>query len=212
MERGAKMIRLTATISGLSNNETISIDRRNIVSINSKNSSRSDNSRPSFGIISSSGSVQFKDLDGKIEDYANKRILTSNLSIKVYVENTITKQKMLVSDLKTENWRYDSDNRSANVTIKDDLEEWQGIQVDRIPLRSESSAYELYQILRNRTPSKYQFANMDEATEDYLGGIVVKFPYLDSGSLWSQWNKFCEAFGIYIYKNIEGKIVCVNDY
>lgn len=207
------MIRLSATISGLSNNETISIDRRNIVSLNYKFVSRSNNSIPSFGIISSSGSIEFKDLDRKIEDYANKGFLLGDLNVSIFLENTITKKKKSFSGIKTDNWRYDTDIRIANLTINDGLEDWQNIKVDKLNLSSAKTAYGIYDILRTtRTPSKYIFKELDETTKAYLESIVVKYPYLDGGSIWSQWNKFCEAFGVYIYKGDDGLIVCSNDY
>lgn len=208
------MIRLSATISGLSNNETISIDRRNIVSLNYKFVSRSNNSIPSFGIISSSGSIEFKDLDRKIEDYANKGFLVGDLSVVISLENTITKKKKSLSGIQTDNWRYDTENRTANVSLTDGLEDWQQIQVDNVNLSAETTAYKFYEsvLIAKQTPSKYIFKELDATTKAYLESIVIKYPYLDGGSLWSQWVKFCEAFGVYIYKNEDSLIVCSNDY
>ena len=208
------MIRLTATISGLSNNETISIDRRNIISINYKNLSRSNNSLPSFGIISSSGSIDFKDTDRKIEDYANKGFLVGDLSVVISLENTIKKKKKSLLGIQTDKWRYDTENRTVNVSLTDGLEDWQQIQVDNVNLSSEKTAYKFYEsvLIAKQTPSKYIFKELDATTKAYLENIIIKYPYLDGGSLWSQWVKFCEAFGLYIYKNEDGLIVCSNDY
>lgn len=205
------MIELNATISGINGNLTIQVDRRNKISINCKYASRSDNSRPSFGIISNSGMIQLRDTNGQIEEYANKKWLASGLPVEIILRDTLYKIREVVCTMKTSNWQYDSDNKIVDINIKDDLEDWQSIKENRINLRSEATAYELFQILRHKTPSKYEFENLDEAVEDYLMSIIVRFPYMESGSLWSQWNKFCEAFGIYMFKNTRNKIECVYD-
>ena len=206
------MIELNATISGINGNLTIQVDRRNKISINCKYASRSDYSRPSCGIISNSGMIQLRDTNGQIEEYANKKWLKGELPVTITLKDTLAKYSQNVAVMKTRNWQYDTDNRIAIVNIKDDLEDWQQIQSSRIPLRNETTAYEVYQILKNKTPSKYSFENLNKNTEDYLFSIAVMYPFLEEGSLWSQWTKFCEAFGVYIFKSALGEVKCARDY
>jgi hypothetical protein len=66
--------------------------------------------------------------------------------------------------------------------------------------------YEICDFLIEKTPDKFEFV-IDEETVNELTNIICHYPYLESGNLWGQWNKLCEACALYIYKNNEGKVI-----
>jgi hypothetical protein len=211
------MITITAqmTISG----ETIDFNRRNLISIGSSIFDRSDIKRPSYGIISNTGELEFNDYDGEFLNYAEQGLLTSDLPIVIFLNNTLSKAKQQIATFETREWDYDNDNRSVRVSLKDDLEEWQDITVYKIPYNPTSnssvSLEYYYTWLRIYTPAKYKmlaFKELDAKTQEILKTTVIPYNLLDGGNLWSQWQKVCEVCALYIYKNGEGRTVCNYTY
>ena len=204
---------------------SIDIDYRNLISLNRSITYRGDNKLPSYGIISNTGNLEFNDLTGEIKDYAEQMLLTRDLKVVINLNNTLTKIQEQVGVFETRDWTYDNDNRSVSVSLKDDLEEWQDIQVQgfdydpRKPnavLRERTMA-NLYVWLQDKakTPSKYKmlsFEDLDEKTRNILTNTTIEYPLLESANLWEQWTKLCEVCGLYIYKNNEGNTVCTYTY
>lgn len=210
---------------------SIDIDYRNLISLNRSIIYRGDNKLPSYGIISNTGNIEFNDLTGEIKDYAEQLLLTSDLKVEIMLNNTLANTHEQVGVFETESWNYDNDNRSVSVSLKDDLEEWQDIQIEgfgydpREPFKVlvSGSMADLYKWLsygrdengNYRTPSKYKLNNfdtLDEKTKLILENTTIKYPILKSGSLWEQWQKLCEVCGLYIYKNNKGKTICSYTY
>jgi hypothetical protein len=120
-------------ITGIYTEVLIEIDRRNLISLESSIFDRSDLKLPSFGIISNKGNIEFNDLDGEVRDYAEQLILQSGLSCEIRLNNTLVDgASQVIAKMETDQWDYDNDNRVVSVSIKDDLEEWQDINVYEI--------------------------------------------------------------------------------
>jgi hypothetical protein len=204
---------------------SIDIDYRNLIGLNRSIIYRGDSKFPSYGIISNTGNLEFNDLDGEIRDYAEQMLLTSDLKVEITLNNTLANTHEKVGIFETKDWDYDNDNRSVSVSLKDDLEEWQDIQVDgfgydpREPFKiiADGKMSNLYIWLQNKTktPEKYQmlaFEELDQKTQNILENTKIKYPFLESGTLWEQWQKLCEICGLYIYKNNENKTICSYTY
>lgn len=204
----------------------VNITLSNIVSLNRNANYRGDNKLPSFGILSNGGDLEFNDTDGTILEYAENQILTSDMDVEILLNNTLSKKSEVVARFKTKEWQYDNDNRLATVGLKDDLEEWQDIQVKGINYDPRqpfkiiekglmSNVYKWLQAKdengKERTPIKYQmlsFDELDEETKGILENTRSLTPVLEDGTLWEQWTKLCEVCGLYIYKNKQGRTVC----
>jgi hypothetical protein len=205
-------------ISGIYVNLSINVNKTNIISIDASLFSKSDIKKPSYGIYSSSGNISFKDIDGEIADYAEQRLLTSNSKVELFLENTLANCSQKVAEFYTAEWQYDALTKEANVTMKDELEEWQDINVEgfiydpRTPfktIRNGSFRY-LYDWLHKATPSKYRmisYNELDESTRNVLSNTKISYPYLKEASLWNQWQKVCEVCKSYIYKDNQGKTI-----
>ena len=211
------MITLTAEIE--INGKVIPLNNKRIISISANSFDRSDITRPSYGIISNTGELEFNDFDSEFLNYANQRLLTSDLPVSIFLNNTLYKIRQQIGEFQTRSWNYDNNNKRVSVSLKDDLEEWQDISINGIsynPIYNETTSMSYYyQTLRLKTPIKYQmlpFKELDEKTQLILNDTTVEYELLRGGTLWEQWRKLCEVCALYIYKNREGKTVCTYTY
>jgi hypothetical protein len=204
---------------GKSIDAEVKFDRRNLLSLESEVKDRADIDKPSFGIISTGGSLSFKDNSSRFLNYANAGLLTEGIEINIYFENTLKKAKKQSGCYYTTDWNYDNDSRSVDVSFKDDLEEWQDIQVNgfdydpRNPFNviADGKMSNFYRFLHNVTPTKYKmvsFEGLDEKTRTILEETKLQYPLLKNGTLWAQWTKLCDVCGLRIHKNMYGNTVC----
>ena len=212
------MITISAKIH-LASGEEISINRYNLISFNRKIVDRSDIKFPSYGIISNGGSIEFNDLDGKIREYAESLILTSDLKVTINLNNNLSNTSEQIGEFETKKWNYDNNNRAVSVSLKDDLEEWQDIEIEgfnydpRKPFKvlENGTMEDLYKWLHKKTPSKYkmlEFSELDEDTKTILKSTKIQYPFLKKGTLWQQWQKLCIVCALYICKNNIGQTIC----
>ena len=204
-------------LSGVYINISINVDNRSLIALSREIFDRSDYKLPSYGIISNVGELEFNDLNGEIRDYAEQMLLTSDLKVYIYLNNTLSKTTKQIAEMETRDWDYDNDNRSVSVSLKDDLEEWQDIYVETIDydprnpnqVLENGTMKDLYNWLQHwsKTPVKYNmltFNQLSETTQNILKNTKIIYPVLESGTLWQQWQKLCEVCGLYIYKNNVG--------
>ena len=209
------MITITAKIY-ISDTEIIEIDRRNMLSVSRSIFDRSDLKLPSFGIISNTGNIEFNDSDGKVLHYAENLQLQKGQKCEIWLNNTLVENASeLIGSFETDQWDYDNDNRVASVSLKDDLEEWQEINVEGInydPRKPESKSFRwLYNYLWELTNPRYPMLRDDELedkTFEVLNTTYIQYPLLESGTLWQQWTKLCQVCQLHIYKNNDGIVVC----
>lgn len=210
------MICLTAKIY-ISGTEIIEINQRNLISMESSIFDRSDIKYPSFGIVSNTGNIKFNDTNGKVLDYAEQGALIEGLKCVIYLANDIVEEaNRVVATMETSQWDYDNDNQIVTVTIKDDLEEWQDINVPNYPYDQRDITSKplkiFYDYLYNITKENYNISSFealeDDLTKDILQNTYIQYPLLKEASLWQQWTKLCEVCQLHIYKNRNGAVVC----
>lgn len=207
-------------ITGIYLETSINIDRRNLISMSRSIFDRSDLKLPSFGIISNKGEIEFNDGDGRVLAYAEQLLLDSGLECKISLNNTLVEgASQSVAVMETDQWQYDNNNRVVSVTLKDDLEEWQDINVDGInydPRNAESKPFKwLYEYLwgltdksRKGNYNMLSFSKLNDNTKNILENTYIQYPLLESGTLWQQWTKLCQACQLHIYKNNDGVVIC----
>lgn len=185
----------------------------NLVEIRRKIADRSTAESPCWGIIANSGSLSFTDIDDELKTYAERQLLTSGIDVLITLKNTLVEEKFeVVGDFTTDKWNYDNDSKKVSVSLKDDLVDWQSIQVPSYILQDEKTALELYEYLKEITEQNgWEFAPIDSDTYDILSSVVCPFPYMQSGSLWNEWQKLCEVCALYIYKNNNDAVVISTD-
>ena len=203
-------------ITGIYNEISIDIDRRNLIAISRSIFDRSDLKLPSFGIISNKGEIEFNDTNGEILDYANQLLLESGAACTIKLNNTLVKgASQTIAVMETDEWNYDSDSKVVSVSLKDDLQEWQEINVEAINYDPRNLKHEpfswLYKKLWEITKVNYDMlslSKLDQETQDILNHTFMVYPLLESGTLWESWQKLCEVCQLHIYKDNNGRIVC----
>lgn len=187
-------------------------DRRNLISIERAIFDRSDLKMPSWGIISNVGNLEFVDSNKRFLGYANAGILVEGMKIELFLNNTLVNGATeKVGTFYTDQWNYENDSKVVSVSLKDDLEEWQDINVKGLDLQTIKSAMTLYMQIYNQTPKKYNlisFSDLDNHTKEILQYTYIQYPFFENGSLWQQWTKLCQVCQLHIYKNNDGIVIC----
>lgn len=202
-------------ITSIYANANLEIDRRNLLSYDSSIFDRANIDYPSYGIISNGGSISFADYNEQVLDLITQRILHSGITVEIFLENTLTKKKEQLAKLSIRELTYDNNNRSVEMQLKDNLEEWQEMNVEALYYDPEHPTTEnfkwLYDYLWKKTPKKYSmlpFDELDEETQNVLTNTVIQYPLLESDSLWNEWDKLCQACHLHIFVNESGRTVC----
>lgn len=195
----------------------INVDKDNLMSFNSDIIDRADINFPTYGIISNSASISFSDLDESTLDLITQQILKSNIQVKVYLNNSEAEkpeETEPICVMETRGLSYNIDNRQVQVSLKDNIEEWQEINIEGInydPLDGNSqTAQWFYEYLYSKTPKEYDmlsFEELDEKIQDKLKNTMIMYPLLESDTLWNSWQKFCELCFLHIYVNYDGRVV-----
>ena len=202
------MIQMIARFSGINDSDypDILIDYKSLIDVSGKITDRSDISTFSFGVVSNGSDINFRDIYDSgnsrwVFDYlAEKKALIEGITIHLYILNTLTKNSEMVGEFKTDEWDYDSETRQVSVSFKDELEEWQDIEVeaeypDPTNYNNSKNLEYFYNKLYNITKAKgyniSKFDDLDPATKTRIKNLWVNVAILKSGNLWGQWNKFC---------------------
>lgn len=205
-------------ISSIYTDLSIDLDETNLLDFERTIMDRSDIKRPSFGIISNTGRLSFIDKDGEVADYIAQQLISSQNVITAYLENTETGAREQIAYFNTQQWSYNNSQSLVDVQLKDDLEEWQDINVPAVnydPANPQSKTAEwFYRYLHSKTPEKYKmlsFEELDEQTKAVLSGATIQYPLLENSNLWNEWDKLCQLCFLHIYKRNDGRTVCVSD-
>lgn len=192
--KGNSNIRFTAITIGL----TLTFDKFNgLLSFVRGSQSMQDNTLPTYGAISQYGSVRLADYTGEINDIEQLNMLTSGIKVKLYLDDE------LVGDYLFES--FDKENETIyNIQLNDEIIKWNDIIVDSIKLQENKTAKDLYDFLVSQYEANYE--SLSDYIENYLSYIKIKYYYLESGSLFSQWNKFCDLTQMLVFKKPNGKI------
>lgn len=214
------MIYLIAKISSILNNDlTIDVNRFNIVSIERAIESRGNIRLPSWGIISNTGSIEFNDFDGSILNKINANLINANdISCKIFLVNSFLPScREQITEMMVDNWEYNNETGSIRITLKDDLEEWQNINIPSLNYDPRKQGLEypesfrmIYNRLQNLTPPKFNMLesyDLDSSTQQILDNNFCRYPLLKEGNLWESWKKLCEVCQCYIYKNSKNRTI-----
>lgn len=208
------MITITATIK-LSDGNEIIVNQKNLIGLDLSIFDRSDLKFPNFGIISNVGNLRINDIGGQILTYVESGLFGKGLKCEIFLNNTLMKNSKKIGVFETNELDYDNENFVFNVSIKDDLEEWQEINIEGIncdpsnPTATPLS--DIYTHLWEKTNANYPMKSLkelDDLTKSVLTNTYLKYPLLEKGTLWQQWTKLCQVSQLHIYKNNEGIVSC----
>lgn len=210
------MINLSAKIY-INDSNIINVDNSNMVYLDCPIFDREKNDIPSWGIVSNKGKMRFYDTNFEVQNLIDSKSLNSSNKIEIYLNNTIAKKSNKVGEFSSSTWNYDNDSRLVYVDFFDDLTEWQEIIIPQIEptVSSRKNIEDLFNALISLTPYKWTF-EVDDKTLNHIKSIKIDesndttsnaFYYLNRGSLWVQWDKFCKIAMLHIYKKQNGNVV-----
>lgn len=210
------MITLTAKIT-LADGTTYDVNKRNMLSFDSKIIDRSDIILPSWGIISNGGSFEIIDYTGEIMEWAESLKLNSKTKVTISLNDTISGASTQVGEFFATKWSYDNDRSTASTTLTDGLQQMQSINITPLSKNANTggsmSGQEFYVFLHEQTISNgfdmLSFDELDAITKTHLSDYVISMAYMEEKSLWRAWQEFCEALQLHIYKCRNGKIICI---
>lgn len=196
---------------GTSVDTTFVVNKRNILSLESEIRDRADVDKPSFGVISSGGRLTVKDHNKILLDYANLGLLTDGLEIRVFLHNTLSKNRRLVGRYYTTDWQYDNNNSTVSVSFDDNMDRWQdkptySVDIDKTS-NSIRTLYEMY----NRISNKPNVVISNEVST-IMNKVQSAYFYKNAAHVWADLNKFCEIGAFHVYNTTNGNIVMTAEY
>lgn len=169
---------------------------------------RDNITEPSYGIFSNTSNFSFIDYDNEILFFSEQSALSSGLEVSLYLSNTeVPNKQELIGKHPTKQWNYDNYNKTCRVTLQDDLVNLQKTQARKVELTRNVTMYDVFDYLRSKIQYKYYFASLSEEILQYLLNIKLEYYYLEAGTLWKQFDKFCKACGLYMYQDKNNRIV-----
>ena len=198
-------------ITGIYSDLKLTLDYTKITDISCGIVTQADFYKPSYGIVSNSGYIEFNDYYNEIMDYIDLGLLKEGALVHIFIENSLVKsQKYQVCEMYTDKWTYDTENKSVRVSLVDGLERLQDIEFEGIPYYPRVSRLKAYNYIYNVLKEKTKNLGIGfKITSDmivYLTSFNNPYPYMESSSLWSAWQKFGEATKTHIYKNSNGEL------
>lgn len=192
--RAISNIRFTAITIGL----TLTFNQFNgLLSFTRGSQSMQDNTTPNYGALAQYGSIKLADYTGEINEIEELNMLTSGIKIRLYMDNE------LVGDYLFDT--FDKENKTTyNIQLTDEIANWNNILINGESLQENITAYDFYLLLKNYYEADYE--DLSPEMIDYLKSIIIKYFYLENGTLFEQWNKFCDITQMLVYKKQNGKI------
>lgn len=198
-------------IQGIYTGLYLYFNKRNLISISVPIKDISDNEEPSYGIISNEASLSVIDGTREIKEYARIGLLTNDLNVNIFLEDTNSKKIEEIGNFKTEKWSYNNISFEVNIELKDELEKLQNLQIGTIQNSNEDrTLYDVYLLLTNlineNLDNKFNFY-MDDKSINTLKKIHGKTLYLEQDTAWNQLTKICDLTGGHIYETNKKVIV-----
>lgn len=193
----------------------IEIDKYNLISFDSDILDKSNIEQPSYGVISNTANLSFNDFTEQVLDLIVKKLLHSGVGITVYLDNDISNKQEQVCQMYIQSLSYDNDNRAVSLSLKDNLEVMQNINVSPIyytpTVSTEQPLSFIYEELYNLTIANgfdmLSLDELDETTKSILEDTMLVYPLLESSNLWNEWDKLCQATLSNMYVDRNGVVV-----
>lgn len=183
------------TIQGIKT--SYEIQSGELTNINFSGQDRSESSKPSWGIKSNSGSLEFRDNNGIIK--AIKDVATAeDVTLDIYLKSNSKRSQ--IGSFIINKVNYTSSNKKSIIDFKDILESWDNINILFRPLQGKQTLYDFFAFILTKQLIKIA----DYTTERRFTNTYISYPYLEECSLWGAVTKFCEITACYVYCDEKG--------
>ena len=203
-------------ITGLYAVKDLEITQKNLERFSSNIMDRQSAEYPTYGLISNSANLSFYDFNEEALDLIITKVLHSGAKVSVWIGDDEFGVNEQICEMEIRELSYDNNNRKVDITMKDNLEDMQNINVlsiDYNPQNPKSQTAEwYYKKLYDITTglNKYNIFSFDELdieTKDILSKISIQYPLLESGNLWDSWDKLCQLCLLHMYIDNENRVV-----
>lgn len=208
------MISLKGVIE-IGGNNNINLTKDIIVSSNTTISS-GDLEKPTFGIISNGGDISLYDFSNQFLTLVKDKTLHSGIPIRLWLENDENGAQEPICTMRIQSLSYNSNDKKIDITLKDNIEDWQNITIPSIDYDPRKPSVQngqfYYEYLYNQTITAggfniLSFNELDTITQNKLKGVVIKYPILESGTLWDSWDKLANLCFLRIYIDNNNRVV-----
>lgn len=190
------------------------LDNAKLLSLQREIKDRGNIEKPNWGVYSNTGNIEFIDYSGTFLNYANARLLTSDIPLTLKMIDTISGKSQSLGDFLTDKWNYDTYNAKVKVSIKDELTIMQNIWVDKISYDSNLYASEIYDYLKTLTPSSIVIPTRNATNIPYplyslldsSNGIKIQYGFMKADTLWNCWDKLCKLCMMYMFNDTNANV------
>lgn len=196
------------------------IDLNRIDNLHSLSQSTSDNSKPQYGIVPNTGSINLVDIDGKFEGLINSGELpASSSSADIYIDEKLV-QKHITTDS-----TYEKNGNELTISLSNSVDilnntVFSGIEYGGVPLTAYDVLFRVFSEYYGEgfTDDKFKelmseriiYGINDEhygPIYSYLQKITIEYPYIESGKTYkSIIDDFCAMTQLQMYVDTDGYI------
>ncbi len=193
------------------------VDKRNIVSIETEIRDRDAIDYPSFGVISNSGRICFKDVGGVFRQYVVDGNVRVYDPVDIYLSNTITNGREQVGSYFIGDIYYDQDSTEMTFQLTDGLEMMQDFDFEGINpykysqndtnMGISTTILDIFDefVISAKSKMDIGFSFFGE-TSSNMEKITVPTPIVEKSSLWVAFQKVTIPSQSHIFKNKNGNV------
>ena len=177
------------------------IEAEELISIDFSGQSRSDISKPSWGIISNTGQIDFLDYLGVVAQLSKHNFLSGSF-INIYLQTPNKKEQ--IGGFFVDNAMRNEQNQKVQLFFSDVLKSWEEITVGEYFYPYTKNIISIKDVITEIVSKADVELELPYKTRQYLNTFFVPFPKIEAGSVWAQVSKICEATACYVYCNHKG--------
>lgn len=195
------------------------LDKRKIVSIESKVQMCENSDEIKYGIIPSDGTIEVADSDGEISEMLKAGIIAhDNAEIGIYAGNNLIQNHLIYSS------DYDSEKKAVTFSISDKLKNIEHIGYPGRQISEEKASlwellvdvmkyagYSEQDLKKTCVSNVYTYNDTNQqSVEIWLKSIYIPKPYLESANLRKTIDKICTVAQLYCYCDCQGELKFVS--
>lgn len=184
------------TVELVFSNENITFSRGNgLMELTMQNESVADNILPTYGIIGRTGKLKLIDY----KDLLYNKILNREYPIEI---NIYQNGVLFARFISTKKYAYNIYTKEITIEASSNITNWQNINVTKTEISYDVTAYDiLVWLISKQTITSLDTVNLPSDTKAHLESITVPYFYLETGTLWEQFQKLCDLAQLRIYQD-----------
>lgn len=184
------------TVELVFSNENITFSRSNgLMELTMQNESVADNILPTYGIIGRTGKLSLIDY----RDLLYNKILNREYPVEI---NIYQSGVLFAKFISTKKYSYNIYTKEITIEASSNITNWQNINITKTEISYDVTAYDiLVWLISKQNITTLDAINMPNDTKAHLENITVPYFYLETGTLWEQFQKLCDLAQLRIYQD-----------